>query len=225
MGPRQLALSLDHSESHAREDFLAGPSNEAALATIDRWPDWPDRILLMVGPEGSGKSHLAAIWAKASGARIVGARALEAVNLPGTLATGALVVEDLAEGAFDEYALFHLLNLVREEAASLLITAQKPPAAFVTGLRDLGSRLGALPMVRLSAPDDALLRAVIVKLFADRQLSVEESVVSYLVTHIERSFAAARAAVERLDREALRQKRPVTRALAGDLFRDPVAAR
>jgi chromosomal replication initiation ATPase DnaA len=225
LSPRQLALALDHAESYAREDFLPGPSNEAALAMIERWPDWPGRTLLLVGPEGAGKSHLAAIWAQSCGARLVAARALDSVNLPAGLATGALVVEDLAPGRFDERALFHLLNLVREEDAWLLITARKPPAAFAIELRDLASRLLALPVVQIAAPDDALLRAVIVKLFADRQLAVEESLVAYLMTHIERSFAAVRGAVERLDREALRQKRPVTRALAGELFREPEAAR
>jgi chromosomal replication initiation ATPase DnaA len=177
---------------------------------------------MLLGPDGSGKRHLGAIWARTAGARLIAARALDTVNLPATLATGALLVEDLADGAFDEYALFHLLNLVREDAASLLITARQPPSTFAIALRDLGSRLAALPMARVAAPDDALLRAVIVKLFSDRQIPVEENVVSYLVTHIERSFSAARAAVERLDREALRLKRPVTRALAGELFRDPV---
>jgi chromosomal replication initiation ATPase DnaA len=222
--PRQLALALAHSESFAREDFLTGPSNAAAFNLIERWPDWPDRVLLLVGPEGAGKSHLAAIWAQLSGARLVAARALENVSLPGMLATGALVVEDLSAGRYDERALFHLLNLVREEAAWLLITARLPPAAAPIALNDLASRVRSLPVVNLAAPDDALLRAVIVKLFADRQLVVEESLVAYLVTRIERSFAAARMAVERLDREALRLKRPVTRALAGELFREPQAA-
>ena len=222
--PRQLALALDHAASFAREDFLAGPSNEAALAMIECWPDWPARALLLVGPEGAGKSHLAAIWATLSGARLVAARTLEAVNLPGALATGALVVEDLRSGAIDERALFHLLNLVREEEASLLITAREMPGAMRFGLADLASRLAALPVVQIATPDDALLRAVIVKLFADRQLAVDEGLVGYLVTRIERSFAGARAAVERLDAEALRQKRPVTRALAGELFREPESA-
>jgi chromosomal replication initiation ATPase DnaA len=221
--PRQLALALDHAASFAREDFLAGPSNEAALAMIDRWPDWPARALLLVGPDGAGKSHLAAIWAALSGARLVAARALEAVNLPGALATGALVVEDLRSGAVDERALFHLLNLVSEEEASLLITAREMPNAMGFKLADLVSRLAALPVVQIATPDDTLLRAVIVKLFADRQLAVDESLVGYLATRIERSFAGARAAVERLDAEALRQKRPVTRALAGEVFRESAA--
>jgi chromosomal replication initiation ATPase DnaA len=222
--PRQLALALDHAASFAREDFLAGPSNEAALAMIDRWPDWPARALLLVGPDGAGKSHLAAIWAALSGARLVAARALEAVSLPGALATGALVVEDLRSGAVDERALFHLLNLVREEEASLLITAREMPNAMSFKLADLVSRLAALPVVQIATPDDTLLRAVIVKLFADRQLAVDESLVGYLATRIERSFAGARAAVERLDAEALRQKRPVTRALAGEVFREAESA-
>lgn len=216
--PRQLAFALDHAVSLAREDFLAGPSNAAALALIERWPDWPARAMLLIGAEGAGKSHLAAIWARAAGARIAAARTLDSLDLPAALATGALVVEDLAERRFDERTLFHLLNLAREQAAFLLITARTVPATWKTDVPDLASRLRALPSVALDAPDDALLRAVIVKLFADRQLAVEESVVGYLASRIERSFAGARAAVEKLDREALRLKRPVTRALAGELF-------
>src|SRR5471030_1338820 len=158
--PRQLALALDHSESFAREDFLTGPSNAAAFNLIERWPDWPDRALLLVGPEGAGKSHLAAIWAQKAGARLVAARALENVSLPGMLATGALVVEDLAAGRYDERALFHLLKLVREETASLLITARLPPATAVIELNDLASRVRSLSVVHLAAPDDPLLRAV-----------------------------------------------------------------
>jgi chromosomal replication initiation ATPase DnaA len=220
--PRQLAFTLDHAENLRHDDFLAGPSNEAALATIERWPDWPDRIMVLVGPEGSGKSHLAAIWAQIAGARSSASRALDDVRqLPGALATGALVIEDLAPGSFDERVLFHLLNLAREEGAFVLITTRSAPSGWPTGIPDLASRLRALPSVTLAAPDDALLRAVIVKLFADRQLAVEESLVAYLAARIERTFSGARTVVEALDREALRQKRPVTRALAGELFREP----
>jgi chromosomal replication initiation ATPase DnaA len=219
--PMQLALALDHAESLAREDFLAGPSNAAALSLIERWPDWPSRTMLLRGPEGSGKSHLAAIWARASGARMLSPRSLEGADVPIALATGALVLENLAEGRFDEAALFHLLNLAREERAYVLITARSAPSTWRIAVPDLASRLRALPVVALTAPDDALLRAVIVKLFADRQLAVDESLVAYLATRIERTFAAARAAVDALDREALRLKRPVTRALAAELFREP----
>ncbi len=219
-GPRQLAFALGHGESHAREDFLEGPSNATALALVEAWPDWPDRVMVLVGPEGCGKSHLAAIWASAAGARFIAARALEETDPPAALATGALVIEDLSDGAFSERALFHLLNLAREEGAFMLLTARTAPGGWNIGLRDLASRLRALPVVTLAAPDDALLRAVIVKLGADRQLALDESVVGYLVTRIERSVAAARAAVGLLDREALRQQRPVTRALAAEIFRD-----
>jgi chromosomal replication initiation ATPase DnaA len=219
-GPRQLALSLDHAESFAREDFLSGPSNASALALIESWPDWPNRAVVLVGPEGSGKSHLAAIWAAEGGARFLAARALATTSLPAALATGALVVEDLAVGAFDERALFHLLNLAREEQAFLLLTARTPPAGWTLAIRDVASRLKALPVVAMSAPDDALLRALLVKLFADRQLNVDESLISYVATRIERSFAAARAVVARLDQEAMQLKRPLTRALAAELLRE-----
>jgi chromosomal replication initiation ATPase DnaA len=215
--PRQLALALPHAENFARDDFLTGASNKAALGLIERWPDWPDRALALVGPEGAGKSHLAAIWAEIAGARRVSARALGETGLLGALATGALVLED-ASARLDERALFHLLNLVRQEEAFVLITARTAPASWRIELPDLASRLRAVPVVELSAPDDALLRAVLVKLFADRQLGVDESLIGYLATRIERSFAGARAAVEELDREALRQKRAVTRALAVELL-------
>jgi chromosomal replication initiation ATPase DnaA len=221
LAPRQLVLALDHSVSFAREDFLRGPSNAAALALIDRWPDWPDRLVALIGPEGSGKSHLAAIWAEAAGARILSAKLLAVSDLPASLATGALVVEDLEAEDLDEPALFHLINLAREERAYVLLSARVPLTSFLISLRDLASRLRALPSVVLAPPDDALLRALIVKLAADRQLVVDETVVNYLVNHIERSFAAARAAVRRLDEEAMRQQRPVTRSLAVELFRVP----
>ena len=222
ISPRQLLLSLDHAESFAREDFLSGPSNAAALALIDRWPDWPDRIMALVGPEGSGKTHLASIWAAEVGARSIAARSLTRIDLPAALATGTLVVEDL-EPRFDETALFHLLNLAREERAYVLLTGRVPPAALPVGIRDLASRLRAVPVVSVAPPDDALLRALIVKLGADRQLTMDEALVGYLATRIERSFAAARAAVLRLDEESLRLRRPVTKALAAELFRSPSA--
>jgi chromosomal replication initiation ATPase DnaA len=218
--PRQLALALDHAESYAREDFLSGPCNEGPLQIIDVWPDWPANAIALVGPEGSGKTHLAMIWAAAAGARVIAARSLGERELPSALVTGAVVVEDGPAKA-DDRALFHLINLAREEKASLLFTARTAPATWPVAIPDLGSRLRALPVATLQAPDDAMLRAVIVKLAADRQLTLDESVVSYLATHIERSFAAARAAVIALDDEALRQNRPVTRALAAQMFRGP----
>lgn len=218
--PRQLAFALPHAESFSRDDFLEGPANAAALSLIESWPEWPNRIMLLAGPEGSGKSHLATIWAQQAGARSISAHALTAAVVPGALATGALVVEDLNPQGFDERALFHLMNLAREEGAFVLLTARVPPVAFEVELRDLRSRLRAVPVVTLMPPDDQLLRALIVKFCADRQLNVDETVVSFLATRIERSFAAARRTVEQLDAEALRLGRPVTRALAAELLRD-----
>jgi chromosomal replication initiation ATPase DnaA len=218
-GPRQLVLALDHAVSFAREDFLGGPTNAAALSLIERWPDWPDRIMALVGPEGSGKSHLAAIWAESSGARILSAKLLPETNLPSAFVTGALVVEDLDPADLDERALFHLINMAKEQRAYVLLTARTPVAGFPVAIRDLASRLRALPSVTLAPPDDDLLRSLLVKLATDRQLPIDEALVNYLANRIERSFAAAHEAVDRLDKEAMRQHRPVTRALAAELFR------
>jgi chromosomal replication initiation ATPase DnaA len=218
--PRQLAFPLPHAESLTRDNFLEGPANAAGLALIERWPDWPNRIMWLTGEEGSGKSHLASIWAERAGARVISAHALEAASVPNALATGALVVEDLKADAFDERALFHLMNLAREDAAFVLFTARVAPAAFEIELRDLRSRLRTVPVVALAPPDDLLFRALIVKFCADRQLAVDESLVGYLTSRIERSYAAARQAVGLLDSEALRLGRPVTRALAAELLRN-----
>ena len=218
--PRQLVLALDHAESFAREDFLIGPSNIAALTLIERWPDWPDRIVALIGPEGCGKSHLAAIWAKATGARVLTAKLLEESGLPTALATGALVLEDLAFAGLDERALFHLVNLVREQGAYMLTTSRSPLTTFPVAIHDLASRMRAIPSISLAAPDDSLLRSLIVKLAADRQLNVDDALVNYVANRIERSFVGARTAVARLDEEAMRQHRPITRALAAKLFRE-----
>jgi chromosomal replication initiation ATPase DnaA len=218
--PRQLLLALDHSVSFAREDFLSGPSNVAALSLVERWPDWPDRIVALIGPEGSGKSHLAAIWAEATGARILSAKLLSTTSVPGALATGALVIEDLEAVDLDEQALFHLINLAREERTYLLLTSRSAVASFQIRIRDLASRLRAVPTVTVAPPDDTLLRSLLVKLAADRQLSFDESLLNYLVNRIERSFSAAHATVQKLDREAMRQHRPVTRALAAEVLRN-----
>jgi chromosomal replication initiation ATPase DnaA len=218
--PRQLAFALPHAESLTRDNFLEGPANEAGLTLIESWPDWPNRIMLLVGEEGSGKSHLAAIWAELSGARSTSAHTLTPASVPAALATGALVVEDLKPADFDERALFHLMTLASEDAAFVLITSRLAPSAFEIELRDLRSRLRAVPVVSLSPPDDHLFRALIVKFCADRQLTVDEAVVSYLANRIERSYAAVRQAVELLDTEALRLGRPVTRALAAELLRN-----
>lgn len=221
-GARQLALDLPHAESFRRDDFLSDPSNESALALVDSWPVWPGRISAIVGPAGSGKSHLAAIWAERAGARIVDAAALARSDVPRALVTGALVVEDIAPERIDEPAMFHLLNLAREEEAFVLITASKRLDLESYELPDLTSRLRALPIFALSPPGESLLAAVMVKLFADRQILVDEDTIAYLLTRIERSLAAARSVAARLDRAALSRGRRVTRALAAEILREEI---
>lgn len=212
--PRQLPLDLPLEPRFGREDFLVGTSNEAAFETIERWPGWATPVLMLVGPEGSGKSHLAAIWAQASGAETLEARYLDRRS-PENLATKkALVLEDADVAGLAEAPLFHMLNLFRETGASLLITARSRPDHWGVATPDLLSRLRLAPAVEIGAPDDALLRALIVKLFIDRQLIVDTNVIEYVLTRIERSFSAVAATVEALDREALALGRRITRPVA-----------
>lgn len=218
--PHQLTLTLPHAEKLSRDDFLEGRSNAAALGLIDRWPDWPTPAVVIAGPEGAGKSHLAAIWAEQTGARTVAARALTTERVPAALVTGAAVVENLVPGEFDERALFHLFNLAREQGAFLLLTMRTSPSGWTLATPDLASRLRAIPVVQVAPPDDALLRGLIVKLCNDRQMQVDEALVNYLASRVERSFAAVRAIVAQLDEAGLRLQRPITRALAADVMRD-----
>ncbi|MCK0195447.1 DnaA/Hda family protein [Ancylobacter sp. 6x-1] len=219
--PRQLPLDLPHRESRARADFLPGPGTERALALIERYPHWPARVVALVGPPGSGKSHLAAILAEETGARRIEAAALTPEGVPEALAGDLLVLEDIDAPGIDEAALFHLLNLVAEKDARLLLTAREPLAALAARLstRDLASRLRAVPVVPVEAPDDALLAAVALKLFADRQIAPDEALLSFLLARVERSVHALRDIVAELDREALARKRPLTRALAAQILK------
>src|SRR5262245_5570335 len=221
LGARQLALDLAHAESFRRDDFFSDPSNQTALALVDAWPDWPDRIVALVGPAGSGKSHLAAIWAERSGARILDAASLDAAEVPRALVTGALVLEDLAPLQTDEPALFHLLNLAREDQAHVLITARRRLDLEGYAIADVASRLRAVPAVTLEPPGDALLGAVLLKQFADRQLVLDEDTVHYLLPRMGRSLASVRALAAELDRAALSRGRRITRALAAELLREP----
>lgn len=216
---RQLVLELGHRPASGREDFLIAPPNEAAVALIDSWPNWTDRVAAISGPEGSGKTHLAEVWRAASGASSIGTESLVTADIPSLVEKGALILEDLSSLATaGERALFHLINLVRAEGASLLITSREPVARLPLELPDLVSRLRAIPQAELGAPDDALLAGILVKLFDDRQLRISPQVVSYLASRIERSIAAARRIVEELDRASLSGKRPVTVPLAAEIL-------
>ena len=215
----QLPLPFEHAPRFGAEDFLPSGSNAAALAAVAAWPSWPDHVLLLIGPEGSGKSHMARIWADRSGATL-----LRPDDLAGDLrrlAGRPAVIEDADREAMPEAAMFHLLNLVREAESSLLVTARRPLDSWSLGTPDLVSRLRLAPSVALAEPDEALIRAVLVKLFADRQLAVDTTLVDYLALRLDRSLAAARAAVEALDRASLDDGRRITRKLAAGLFGGP----
>src|SRR5262245_49403764 len=183
---------------------------------IDLWPDWPQASVAVVGPPHAGKTHLGNVWRLKSGAARLEAPTLGEADMPAAAAQGAVLVEDLHAGIGDERALFHLLNLVREHKLSLLLTSRLAPGDLEVALPDLRSRLRALPVVAISPPDEALLRAVLVKQFADRQLAVEPHVINYIALHMERSMEAAAAIVAEIDSRALAAHRKVTRALAGE---------
>ncbi|MEQ1671261.1 MAG: hypothetical protein ABL893_10420 [Hyphomicrobium sp.] len=215
--PQQLAFELPHRAALGLEDYLVSHSNAAAVALVDRWPDWPVGAALISGPAGSGKSHLANVWRLRSNAETVVARDCTVARVPELASRGALVVEDLGaqNGARDdEQALFHLLNLVREQRLAMLITSLAAPGDLDVTLPDLRSRLKALPFAAIATPDDALLRVVLVKLFADRQLAVDPQIIAYLLLRMERSMEAARRIVAEVDRQALMLKRGVTRTVA-----------
>lgn len=219
MSGRQYPLGLPPLERRTREDFLPAPANEAALAFIESWPDWPGPALLLRGPAGSGKSHLAAIWRAASGALALEPARLAAEE-PRTLLgeACAVVLEDLdaalrAERAI-EHPLFALWTALVERRGHLLVTARTPPSRWRLRLADLASRFRGAASVTVKAPDDALLGALLVKLLNDRQLRVQPDVVSFLLPRLERSFAAVETAVAALDRLALAERRQITIPLA-----------
>ncbi len=216
--PQQLLLDLPHRASLARDDFLVTDANAAAVALIDQWPDWPTHGAILVGPEGSGKSHLAQVWQKKSNAEIVETEALATDRLQH--GNHAMCVENLMAGKFDETALFHALNLARQNQGSILITAREWPQYNAIKLPDLVSRLRALPAVNILPPDDQLLRGVLVKLFADRQINVDEALISYLILRMPRSLAAARQLVDVIDTQALVEKAEVTRPFVAHVLTD-----
>ena len=216
--PKQLAFDLPLDPRYGREDFLVSPSNERAYALIEQWPEWPDPILNLIGPKGSGKSHLASIWASTAHAWTVDAFEVLADRVPHLVSNGALVIEDADAGDRDEPALFHLLNLSRERGGFVLLTSAVPVEAWGIRTPDLLSRLRMAPSMSLDPPDDALLKAVLVKLFVDRQLVVDTSVVDFLALRIDRSLSEAAEIVMALDREALSRGRRITRPMAAQIL-------
>jgi chromosomal replication initiation ATPase DnaA len=217
---RQLPLDLPHDPSFAREDFLAAPANAEALKAIDAWPNWAGRMLLLSGPAGAGKSHLGAIWARAAEAATLEAETLVSAAPADLARAKAMLIENVDRVGAGETNLFHLLNLARESGAFLLMTARGAPDAWGLTKPDLLSRLRLAPIVALGEPDQDLARAVLFKLFSDRQIVVDPAVIAYIALRIDRSLGAAREIVEALDREALARGKAVTRAMAALLLKD-----
>jgi chromosomal replication initiation ATPase DnaA len=201
--PRQLTFRWPHSPSFAREDFLSAPSNHQALAAIELWPNWAARMLMLVGPEGAGKSHLGAIWARAADAITLSGQGLDEQSIQACARANAVLIDDSDRATHAEALLFHLINAALQNNAWLLMTARAAPDSW-----------------GLDAPDIELTEAVLFKLFSDRQLQVDPHVISYIALRIERSLGAARALVATLDNEALTQGRRITRTMASNALRE-----
>jgi len=212
----QLSFDLPAREALGRDNFFVSSANAEAVAMIEGWHGWPSRKLILAGPTGSGKTHLAHVWAGLASARIVAARNLQEAEIP-ALSQEASAIEDahlVAGDSAAEDALFHLHNLVLAEGHTLLVTARAAPHLWGLALPDLASRMQGTLLTELRSPDDALLSAVLMKLFADRQLRPSPDTIPYIARRIERSFAAAQRIVERLDAQALADRRAITRSLA-----------
>jgi chromosomal replication initiation ATPase DnaA len=210
----QLALDLGHHPAFGRSDFLVAESNEEAVAWIDAWPAWPGPVVVVHGPAGSGKSHLGAVWSERSAA--IGFVAGEDPRNQLGSARASLV--DDADAFPDDVSLFHLINIMAERQGHVLVLARTAPAHWQRRLPDLLSRLRAAPTVAIREPDDALIGAVLVKLFTDRQIRISSDAIGYLVTHMERSLDAARDVVAAADRRALAAGRAVTVPLLRDVL-------
>jgi chromosomal replication initiation ATPase DnaA len=219
---RQLTLDLTTPPAHSRADFLPATANQTALRVLDAPQDWPQGRMLLIGPEGAGKSHIAAFWAAENGARRVNAAHLRPDAADQLVAEGgALAVEDADHAGFAagaEQAIFHLWNLCGPRDCLLLLTARTPPRDWGLVLPDLRSRMDAMPQVYLGPPDEKLLAAVLVKLFADRQLAVSAGLIDWLVLHMDRDLGLARRLVAAMDRAAMAEKGPVTRRIAAELL-------
>lgn len=217
-----LDLGFVRRRALGRADFVQTRANADAVALISGWRRWPEGRLALCGPQGAGKTHLAHVFAAESGARVIAAATLAPADAPALAAQGAVAVEDVDRmGQGPETALFHLMNLCAAEGAALLLTGREPPARWPVALPDLRSRLHALTPARLWPPDDTLLAAVVAKALQDRNLRFEPALPAYVAARIERSFAAAEAAVARLDAASLALGRPLTRRLAAQALAQP----
>jgi chromosomal replication initiation ATPase DnaA len=217
---RQLTFDLPVRPAQGRGDFFVTHSNAAAMATVEGWRDWPNRKLVLSGPEGSGKTHLALVWAEMTGARLIAAGDLPDTDIP-ALAGQSVVVEGadrIAGNRPAEEALFHLHNLVLAEGGHLMVTARSAPSRWGLDLPDLRSRMEGTTLTRLDAPDDMLLSAVLVKFFDDRQIIVNHPLITYLARRMDRSLAQAALLVDQLDRAALAEHSPITRAFAARIL-------
>lgn len=212
----QLPLVFSHAAASGRDDLLVSDRLAAAVAIIDSWPNWPSPVVILTGPAGSGKSHLAEIWRQLSGARDI--PPVEGAEAALEAARGPVLFEDADREGFDEVELFHVINSVRENGRSLLITSRSWPLSWPVGLPDLRSRLKAATMVEIGEPDEELLSQVIVKLFSDRQLNIDDKIAGYIVQRMERSLAAAQDIVDRIDRLALSRRTKITRSLAAEVL-------
>ncbi|PJB72231.1 MAG: DNA replication protein [Alphaproteobacteria bacterium CG_4_9_14_3_um_filter_47_13] len=232
---KQIPLDLGHRPAQGREDFLIAPSNQDAVAWIDRWPEWPAPVLVIYGPPASGKSHLAAVWGARAGAVAIETAVLAEMDADQLSENGRHLMIDNVDLWFGdtsaETTLFHLYNIMREEQRSLLLTMNSAPTYIEFAVPDLASRLRAAPAAAIQSPDDTLLAALLVKLFSDRQLQIGQDVLNYLLPRMERSFSAAYELVREADCLALAEKKPISVSLvrrvllarqeltgAGDLF-------
>lgn len=206
---QQLPLALPHRQALAREDFLVTRSNAAAVELIDQWPNWPSYAAMILGPAGSGKSHLTEVWRQNANALLCDAINLSVNDVPDLLKTNSLAVQ--IKGEFDERALFHVLNTAKQQNANLLLTAENAPSQWNLKIPDLLSRLNALPAVSILPPDDELLRGVMVKLFDDRQIPLDEATLNYILLRMPRSLQSARTLVAAIDQQALVEKAEITK--------------
>ena len=215
--PRQIPIPLGHQPAYDRESFIVSEANDAALQLIEKWPAWPAPVVILTGPPGSGKTHLAHIWTNLAGGRLI--KAQQFAHLDASIAvTGPTCIDGIDMDNVPEKALFHLMNIAAEAATTLLLTSRTPVGDWQVGLPDLNSRLRLAAPAELTAPDDALLRQVMVKLFTDRQLFIDKSVVDYLLLRMERSLASVSRIVSALDHAALSAGRRITRPLAADVL-------